>query len=298
MLQEVELIDRLRLSHVYQDFERAFYEATGLPMRLSPPKNRSPTGNGQVNGVEFRYAEEVPIRLGDKIIGVLQLGLPAFEVPAGEHFKDPEKSQDAARSSHFDTTTSAYIFSTTPSRSRYGAILRLLGLFVNQLSFFANEILIEQAEREPYRVRLARAYISNRQSEDFSLCDLARAIHVSPFYLCKIFKRATGLTFIEFRNRLRIESAMKLLLNPHQSVSEIAYNVGFQSLTQFNRLFRRVVGRSPTAYRRSLTKECNPTRRNESVRRASDQILQVGDAFDDSTKKNVAFLAGSLCHVD
>src|ERR1700722_15648640 len=51
-------------------------------------------------------------------------------------------------------------------------------------------ILIEQDEREPYRVRLARAYISNHQSEYFSLSDLARSVHVSTFYLCKIFKKA------------------------------------------------------------------------------------------------------------
>ena len=99
---------------------------------------------------------------------------------------------------------------------------------------------------------MARAYISSRQTEDFSLSDVARAIHVSPFYLCKIFKKATGLTFVEFRNRLRIESAMKLLANPNQSVSEIAYSVGFQALTQFNRLFRRIVGQSPTTFRCSL----------------------------------------------
>ena len=141
-------------------------------------------------------------------------------------------------------------------------MVRLLELFANQLAFFANEILIQQAEREPYRVRMARAYISSRQTEDFSLSDVARAIHVSPFYLCKIFKKATGLTFIEFRNRLRIESAMKLLANPNQSVSEIAYSVGFQSLTQFNRLFRRIVGQSPTTFRCSLREACCPPNRN------------------------------------
>src|ERR1700686_1223129 len=112
------------------------------------------------------------------------------------------------------------------------------------------EILIQQDEREPYRVRVARAFISSHQTEDFSLSDLARSVHVCPFYLCKIFKKATGLTFIEFRNRLRIESAKKLLVNPNLSVSEIAYRVGFQSLTQFNRLFRRIVGQSPTGLRR------------------------------------------------
>ena len=64
-----------------------------------------------------------------------------------------------------------------------------LELFANQLSFFANEILIQQAEREPYRVRMARAFILSRQTEDFSLSDVARAIHVSPFTSPRFSKR-------------------------------------------------------------------------------------------------------------
>src|SRR6202030_4382224 len=226
MLQEAELIDRLCRSTVYQDFGRSFCEVTQFPLRLSPPENRSLAGNGQ----QFSSATDVPVRLGDKIIGLLQLGRPALEARV-EHFRSSENPN-------------AYIDSAGFSRSRYGSMVRLLELFANQLAFFANEILIQQAEREPYRVRMARAYISSRQTEDFSLSDVASAIHVSPFYLCKIFKKAPGRTFEEFRNRLRIESAMKLLANPNQSVSEIAYSVGFQSLTQFNRLFRRIVGQS------------------------------------------------------
>ena len=263
MLQETELVDQLCRSTVYQDFERAFCEVTQFALRLSSPKNPSIACNGQVNGRQFSPATDVPVRLGDKIIGLLQIGRPALEAARAEHSKDSEKPiRVAGESMAFDRIPHTSINSAGPSRSRYEAIVHLLELFANQLSFFANEILIQQAEREPYRVRMARAYISSRQTEDCSLSDVARAIHVSPFYLCKIFKKATGLTFIEFRNRLRIESAMKLLANPNQSVSEIAYSVGFQSLTQFNRLFRRIVGQSPTTFRCSLREACSPPSRN------------------------------------
>jgi AraC-like DNA-binding protein len=53
-------------------------------------------------------------------------------------------------------------------------------------------------------------------------------------------------------SRLRIERAKELLLNPHLRISEIAYEVGFQSLTHFNRVFRRILGKSPTEYRGKL----------------------------------------------
>jgi AraC-like DNA-binding protein len=64
-----------------------------------------------------------------------------------------------------------------------------------------------------------------------------------------VFKRATGLTFTDYVARSRVESVKRMLLNPHTRVSEAAYAAGFQSLSQFNRVFRRVAGESPTAYR-------------------------------------------------
>ncbi len=67
--------------------------------------------------------------------------------------------------------------------------------------------------------------------------------------MCKIFKAATGMTLTEFIGRLRIEWAKQLLLHRSLSVSEIALEVGFNSLSQFNRLFSRYVGRPPTRFR-------------------------------------------------
>jgi AraC-like DNA-binding protein len=209
--------------------------------------------------------QEVTVHMSStQLFGRLQIGRPPLEAAKPRHIKDSEKAKRVlGESMDFNKIPDACFDSADPSELRYEAMARLLlELFANQLSFFANEILIQQAEREPYRVRMARAYISNHQTEDFSLSDVARSIHISSFHLCKIFKKATGLTFIEFRNRLRIESAMKLLTNPNQSVSEIAYRVGFQSLAQFNRLFRRIIGQSPTTFRCSLKEACSPPSRN------------------------------------
>jgi AraC-like DNA-binding protein len=77
-------------------------------------------------------------------------------------------------------------------------------------------------------------------------------VNTSTFYFCKLFKKATGLTFTDYVSRVRIEKAKNLLLNPNLRVSEIAYEVGFQSLTHFNRVFRKLTGQSPSHYRESL----------------------------------------------
>ena len=96
MLQEAELVDRLCRSTVYQDFERSFCEVTQFPLRLSPPENRSLAGNDQVDGQQFSSATDVPVRLGDKIIGLLQLGRPALEARV-EHFKASENQDERRR---------------------------------------------------------------------------------------------------------------------------------------------------------------------------------------------------------
>jgi YesN/AraC family two-component response regulator len=60
------------------------------------------------------------------------------------------------------------------------------------------------------------------------------------------------MNFTEYVCRVRIESAKNLLLNPNLRVSEIAYQVGFQSLTHFNRVFKKLSGDSPTEYRSKI----------------------------------------------
>ncbi|MCI0744843.1 MAG: AraC family transcriptional regulator, partial [Verrucomicrobia subdivision 3 bacterium] len=61
-----------------------------------------------------------------------------------------------------------------------------------------------------------------------------------------------GVNFTEYVSRVRIEKARNLLLNPNLRISEIAYEVGFQSLTHFNRVFKKLLGQSPTEFRARL----------------------------------------------
>jgi AraC-like DNA-binding protein len=98
----------------------------------------------------------------------------------------------------------------------------------------------------------AKEYIRQNQAEELSLGMVAKAVNTSTFYFCKLFKKATGLNFTDYVSRVRIEKAKNLLLNPHLRVSEIAYEVGFQSLTHFNRVFKKIIGQSPTVYRSQL----------------------------------------------
>jgi AraC-like DNA-binding protein len=112
--------------------------------------------------------------------------------------------------------------------------------------------MVSAEQVESPLVTRAKNYIAEHQDEEVSLRQVAAAVNSSAFYFCKMFKQATGLTFTDYLARTRIEKVKNLLLNPHKRISEVAYETGFQSLSQFNRVFRRVTGQSPTVWRAKL----------------------------------------------
>ena len=98
----------------------------------------------------------------------------------------------------------------------------------------------------------AKQFITQNQDQDLSLRQVAQAVNTSAFYFCKMFKQATGLTFTDYLARVRVEKVKNLLLNPHKRISEAAFEAGFQSLSQFNRVFRKITGEAPTVWRSRL----------------------------------------------
>ena len=142
-------------------------------------------------------------------------------------------------------------FSKTPgvTGERSDALLTMLRFFAAQLGEFGEKLFLQTADTDPDAVRKARQYILNHLTSAMTLDEVAHHAGVSPFHFCKVFKRATGLTFTEFVNRARVEQAKRLLLKPQARITEIAYDVGFQSLSQFNRSFRRVTAQSPSEFR-------------------------------------------------
>ena len=131
--------------------------------------------------------------------------------------------------------------------------MRLLTFFADQLSALSNQLVTEKNNSEPPLVLKARQYIDKNKAEELSLADVAKAAGASIFHFCKVFHKATGLKFTDYVARVRVEDARTRLLNPNLRISEIAYDVGFQSLTQFNRTFKRVFGQSPSEFRTNLS---------------------------------------------
>ena len=287
MNKPAQIVERIANSDVYKQYERAFNEATNLPLSLRPAEtwrlglegkkyenpfcamlakcNRScaaclemqkkmddtpEPGPKTVTCFAGLSDSAVPVQVGTRSIGFLQTGQVALRKPtAGQFAKIVKQLQEWNLNVDLPKLEEAYYHSHRMSTQQYTAMLQLLESFSKHLSLIANEVIVQEEETESPLIRRARAYIHANQGDPIDLAKVAQAMHVSVFYFCKLFKKATGLTFTEYLGRVRVEKAKQLLLNPHLRISEIAYDVGFQSLTHFNRVFRQVTGKSPSAYR-------------------------------------------------
>jgi AraC-like DNA-binding protein/ligand-binding sensor protein len=287
MNRSTDLIQRISKSDIYRDYERAFSDATELPVALRPTEiwrfalegkryqnpfcamlaksNRTCAacletqkrmqdmpGEGAKTVTCFAGLCDtaVPVRAGDKLIGYLQTGQVALRKPDTAQFnRITQQLFDWGVTVDLTQLKEAYYHSRTLAPQQYTAMVKLLEIFATHISTLANEIAVQEDESESPMIRRARAYIYANQADPIDLDQMAKAMHVSTFYFCKMFKKATGLTFTDYLSRVRVEKAKALLLNPHLRISEIAYDVGFQSLTHFNRMFRKIVGQSPTVYR-------------------------------------------------
>ncbi len=285
-----EVVTRLRTSEIFRDYQQAFQTATGLPLVLRSAgsfqeplhgaKNLSPfcmlmaakskscaaclelqqraeasAGNGAVTLECFAGLSEslVPVRQGENIIAYLQTGQVLLHTPTEKQFRAAITQLKKWNASiDLAAMREAFFATRVLTKAHYEATVRLLGSFAGHLSLVTNELMIKEAASEPPAVVRARTFIAEHLGEQLSLNQVAQAAHMSAFYFCKIFKGATSLTFTDYIARARVEKTKQLLLNPHTRVSEAAYEAGFQSLSQFNRVFRRIVGESPSTYRDHL----------------------------------------------
>jgi AraC-like DNA-binding protein len=102
---------------------------------------------------------------------------------------------------------------------------------------------------EPVAIWKARKYIEEYSREELSLTKVASVVHMNANYLSENFKQVTGINFVDYVARTRFASACDLMRNSGLRISDIAFAAGFQSLSQFNRVFRRLSGKSPTQFR-------------------------------------------------
>jgi AraC-like DNA-binding protein/ligand-binding sensor protein len=290
---DTELIEKLKAASFYQIYQNAFRSATGLPLVLvsadregfnpcHASENQNPfcrainTGENPcascalaqkctLKGAKKRSETiecfagmketAVPIWLGERIVGYLKTGQVFTHQPSRANLAALEEAllKGGRTDQQIRKLMKLYLQTPVMEEEKYASMITLLSAFGLQLAGLMNRVVLESRVVELEPVRRAKEYIRERIDDKISLEDVSAAVNVSTYYFCKIFKQSTGMTFTEYVNRQRIELAKREILKPDRRVTEVAYDVGYQSLSQFNRSFLKIVGESPTQFRKRMT---------------------------------------------
>jgi len=140
---------------------------------------------------------------------------------------------------------------------RLGVLLRLLGLLVNapdaDLSFLsARSFALTGAAFHQHAMGEVMRYLMANFRDEIRLPDVLRLARMSKPTFARQFKKHSGKTFSDFVTHIRLQAACRELIETERSVLEIALSCGFSHISFFNRIFRRILRRSPTEYRRMM----------------------------------------------
>lgn len=114
-------------------------------------------------------------------------------------------------------------------------------------TFQANHLIYNKKAMQT--LERAFSYINNNYNQKISLDDISSLFHYSPEYFSRLWKKYTGVTFHKYLNEYRINKATLLLKETDLTISEICFKTGFESIKTFNRVFKTVIGSSPSEYR-------------------------------------------------
>ncbi len=277
-------------SRVYRDYERAFTQGTGLPLRLQGPDMldlvrftkaqenpfcalmaKTAESCAQCYALQCQVEEEaqlkpktlkcfaglcetaVPVRVAENVIAFLHTGQVLLQRPDKVQFKRIAATLIQWGAEVDLKKLEEFYFNTRVlTLKQYEALIRLLNTFAEHLAACSSVLIMQAEQRDSPAITQARSYIRDHSDDELSLGAVAHVVNMSATYFSEKFKEMTGINFVEYVARTRVEKARNLLLNPNRRVCEVAFEVGFQSLSQFNRMFKKVVGEAPREYRAKL----------------------------------------------
>ena len=183
-----------------------------------------------------------------KLLDIFSLELPIIRFPANIMTEIVQKINDIfqiGKQKH-DRWQIAY----------YAEFIELLWLINKNINLncYNQDRAIDSNAQKIYYVM---DYINHHYSENVSLESVADQHAISPFYLSHIFKDITGINFVSYVQTVRIRNALQMLAYSNNTVSEIIEKCGFTSTSQFNRVFHKFCGISPSDYRKSHTVKKN-----------------------------------------
>ena len=201
-------------------------------------------------GIETEY-RQIVVQLKEKFLGDAFKETPEFsgirelfdKAYLGLSFSGETKRTVAAKLNHMQTLP------------HFEQLLNLLEVFqvlagsteITQLN--EQDTSIKLFLDDKIRMAAVYKYIHANYDDNPDVNAVAASVHLSTAAFCRYFKKQTKMTFTDFVNQYRITQAKTLLLK-ELSVSEACYEVGFESLSYFNKLFKKLTGENPSAFKK------------------------------------------------
>lgn len=282
-------------SKLFQDYQRAFAAASGLPLVIGEPDAKSPIEwptetaspfcarlGGTVNACtscrEFQARlvavasgrgstqtrqchaglseTAVPVRYGNRVFAVLQFGQVRLRSSSDDEIQRVVQNLTTVSPSlDSDGLTAELKATRSLAPAQHAGLFRLLEFFSVQLAeWFVRLGAAEIPRPETTAVKTVariKEWLDTHYHQPITLDEAAKSVGLSRWYFSKVVHQGTGMMFRDLVVQVRLERARHLLAYENIKVGEVAAAVGFQSISQFNRTFRKANGQSAGEYRRA-----------------------------------------------
>lgn len=132
-----------------------------------------------------------------------------------------------------------------------GSLYQMIGTIFSENHYHPTSELYHRSHRRILQLKQVLEFIESSYNMPLTLEEISHSVNMSPKYFCKFFQEMTHRTPIDYLNYYRIERACYQLLTSEQSITEVAYNSGFNDLSYFIKTFKRYKGTTPKRYLKS-----------------------------------------------
>ena len=218
-----------------------------------------PTGSSKAPGFP-EYKEKLlmqKVAFGEAAESINALNY-IFDWLAGEYGAEPLKIKNKLLEIVFLVNRISWEYDTEAEKSEIGYLEEMLSIndlaelrlwCKKRVETVASQMSIYRDYRIGGLAKKAKEYIKANYSKQLTLEDVSREINISPQYLSKLFKEETGENFIDYLTGIRIKIAKSLLEDSDMSIKEICYNIGYSDPSYFSRIFKKIMGVTPTEYK-------------------------------------------------
>ena len=131
-------------------------------------------------------------------------------------------------------------------------LMDIIGKSSSNISLASEEFMRKRFTTGNRRIAMLHDYLMNHYREDIDLKKLADLVSMAEGSLCRFFRMNVGTSIFEYLNRIKVDFACKLLMDPDIGIMDVCLDSGFNNLSHFNKQFRKNTGATPTEYRKQF----------------------------------------------